>query len=78
MHLKPDRGKITQEHVISDGYRSVDHLLDTSLISLPPDQRNGDSSRRSAIERMMAFGQRHRLNLGEQITRELFNEGHPG
>lgn len=33
-------------------------------------------SRREAVLRMLEFGEKHRLNLGEPITRATLHEGH--
>jgi len=32
--------------------------------------------RENAVRRMMEFGDRHRLSLGEPVTRELLHRGH--
>ena len=34
------------------------------------------SGRVEAVRRMVAFGEKHHLSLGEPITRELLHEGH--
>ena len=74
--VNPDQEKIIQEHIVSGRYRSVEHVLDSALMNLPADDQRNDSLRRSAIERMLAFGKRHRLSLDEPITRDLFNDEH--
>ena len=33
-------------------------------------------ARQEAVRRMLDFGDKHHLNLGEPITRELLHEGH--
>jgi hypothetical protein len=37
---------------------------------------SGPTSRQEAVRRMLEFGEKHRLSLGEPITRELLHEGH--
>jgi hypothetical protein len=34
------------------------------------------TERAEAVRRMLAFGEKHRLSLGEPITRSLLHEGH--
>jgi hypothetical protein len=34
------------------------------------------TSRQEAVRRMLEFGDKYRLSLGESITRELLHEGH--
>jgi hypothetical protein len=34
------------------------------------------TSRQEAVRRMLEFGDKYRLSLGEPITRESFHEGH--
>ena len=35
------------------------------------------TGREEAVRRMLEFGERHRLTLGEPIKRKLLHEGHP-
>jgi hypothetical protein len=36
----------------------------------------GQTKREEAVLRMLEFGEKHRLTLGEPITRSLLHEGH--
>jgi hypothetical protein len=36
----------------------------------------GQTKREEAVRRMLEFGEKHRLTLGEPITRSLLHEGH--
>ena len=36
----------------------------------------GQTKREEAVRRMLEFGEKHRLSLGEPITRSLLHEGH--
>jgi len=45
----------------------------TEGISTPSKQQ---STREEAVRRMVEFGEKHRLSLGEPVTRSLLHEGH--
>lgn len=36
----------------------------------------GQGAREEAVQRMLEFGEKHHLSLGEPITRKLLHEGH--
>lgn len=76
IQLKPDQERIIHEQLATGRYRSVDEVLDTALSKLPHDEQLDPNARREAIRRMREFGERHRLSLGEPITRKLLHEGH--
>lgn len=47
--------------------------------ALPARQNSAETqqrTRREAVRRMIEFGEKHRLSLGEPITRELLHESH--
>ena len=47
--------------------------------ALPPSRKATVSeprSRQKAVRRMLEFGEKYRLSLGEPITRELLHKGH--
>jgi len=46
--------------------------------ALPSIQRvaSQPTARQEAVRRMLEFGEKHHLSLGEPITRELLHEGH--
>jgi len=73
--LKPDQEKAIQEAIDAGLIRSVHELIDSAIEALP---RNGGRtpSRADAIRRMREFGETHKLNLGERISRKLLHEGH--
>ena len=56
--------------------KSVDEVLDTALASLPRDRRFDRENRREAVRRMIEFGERRKLSLGEPVTRQFLHEGH--
>ncbi len=76
IRLKPDQERIINEQLASGFYHSVDEVLDTALSKLPHDAQPDPNARHEAIRRMLEFGERHHLSLGEPITREFLHEGH--
>ena len=73
--LKPDQEKAIQEAINAGFIGSVDEFIDTAIGALP--RNSGEqSSRANAVRRMQEFGETHKLNLGERISRKLFHEGH--
>ena len=76
IQLKPDQERIINEQIASGRYCSVEEVLDTALSSLPHEDRTDPGLRLEAVRRMREFGERHRLELREPITRRLLHEGH--
>jgi len=76
VELKPEHERIIQEQLASGQFKSVDEVLTTALSSLPHDRRFDRETRRKAVRRMIEFGERRNLSLGEPVTRELLHEGH--
>jgi len=50
-------------------------LAEEAALQAAPDAI-GQSGREAAVRRMLEFGEKHRLNLGEPIARSLLHEGH--
>jgi hypothetical protein len=74
--LRPEHERAIQQAIENGLIRSVDDLIGSALAALShPDPRQ-DSRRQEAIQRMLEFGDSHRLALGEPITRQLLHEGH--
>jgi putative addiction module CopG family antidote len=76
IELKPEHKRIIEEQLASGLYRSVDEVLTTALASLPHDRRFDRENRREAVRRMIEFGDRRKLSLGEPVTRQFLHEGH--
>jgi Arc/MetJ-type ribon-helix-helix transcriptional regulator len=76
IELKPEQEHIIQQQLATGLYRSVEEVLDTALASLPHDLHFDREHRREGIRRMIEFGERRKLTLGEPITRQLLHEGH--
>ena len=49
---------------------------DNALACLPRDRRFDRENRREAVRRMIEFGERRRLSLGEPVARQFLHEGH--
>jgi len=76
IELKPEQEQIIRQQLARGLYRSVEEVLDTALASLPNDARFDREHRREAVRRMIEFGERRKLSLGEPVTRQLLHEGH--
>jgi Arc/MetJ-type ribon-helix-helix transcriptional regulator len=76
VELKPEQERIIREQIDRGAYKSVEEVLTTALSKLDDDTRFEQTNRREAVSRMLEFGKRHHLSLGEPITRELMHEGH--
>jgi Arc/MetJ-type ribon-helix-helix transcriptional regulator len=76
IELKPNQEKIIREQLATGRFHSVDDVVDTALSTLTHDEQPDPETRRDAIRRMREFGERHRLSLGEPITRKFLHEGH--
>jgi Arc/MetJ-type ribon-helix-helix transcriptional regulator len=73
--LKPAQEKALQEAIQAGLVRSVDEFIETAIEALPR-RVKGTPSREAAVRRMQEFGAKHRLSLGEPITRKLVHEEH--
>lgn len=73
--LTPAQEKAIRAAIQAGLVQSVDEFIDTAIESLP-DREAVASSREEAVRRMQEFGEKHRLSLGEPITRKLLHEGH--
>ena len=76
IELNPEQEKIIRRQLASGLYSSLEEVLDTALASLPQDRRFDREHRREAVRRMIEFGERSKLNLGEPVTRQFLHEGH--
>ena len=76
IELKPEQERIIQEQLASGHFKSVEEVLTTALANLPHDRRFDRENRREAVRRMIEFGERRKLSLGEPVTRQFLHEGH--
>jgi Arc/MetJ-type ribon-helix-helix transcriptional regulator len=73
--LTPEQERVIQRQLAGGHFKSVDEVLTTALANLP-DHRFDGESRREAVRRMIEFGERRKLSLGEPVTRQFLHEGH--
>ncbi len=76
IELKPEQEQIIQQQLATGLFGSVEEVLDTALASLSHDRRFDQEQRREAVRRMVAFGERRKLSLGEPVTSQFLHEGH--
>ena len=81
LHLKPEveAGSLAQAH--ASGMTVEEYLLslagEAALQATPSKATlTGPGAREEAVRRMLEFGEKHHLSLGEPITRNLLHEGH--
>jgi len=72
--LTSDQERAIREAIRAGLVRSVDEFIETAIHALP--QQESVNGRFEAVRRMQEFGEKHRLSLGEPITRKLLHEGH--
>jgi hypothetical protein len=73
--LKPDQEKAIQKAIDAGLIRSVDELIEAAIGALPRDAGEAPP-RADAVRHMAEFGEMHKLNLGERISRKILHEGH--
>ena len=73
--LKPAQERLIHEAIRAGLIGSVEEFIDAAIDALP---HNGSepSSRQAAVARMLEFGDKYRLTLGEPVSRQLLQEGH--
>jgi hypothetical protein len=80
LHLKPEVEAGLMAHAQANGMVLEDYLLTlVEVAALAP--KHGEipvksADRVEAVRRMLEFGEKHRLSVGEPITRALLHEGH--
>ena len=79
LHLKPEVEAGLQAQAHASGMALEDYLL--TLVEEAASSSHGSSTPRAqqgraeAVRRMLEFGDKHRLSLGEPVTRSLSHEG---
>jgi hypothetical protein len=78
LHLRPEieAGLLARAHASGmplDAY--LLSLAEQAAVEGSPEPI-GPPGREEAVRRMLEFGEKHRLTLGEPITRSLLHEGH--
>ena len=79
LHLKPEVEAGLLERARASGMALEEYLLSVvegAWRAGSPETNLAASAREDAVRRMLEFGEKHRLSLGEPVTRELLHEGH--
>jgi hypothetical protein len=79
LNLKPEveAGLLAQAQ--ASGLTLEQYLLsvvEEAASTSTPNALTASCSRAEAVRRMLEFGEKHHLSLGQPITRELLHEGH--
>jgi len=80
LHLTPEVEAGLLVRAEASGMALEEYLLslaeDASLQAAPSAGAAAHTAREEAVRRMLEFGEKHRLTLGEPITRKLLHEEH--
>jgi hypothetical protein len=80
LNLRPEVESDLVARARASGMSVEQYVLLLVERSAGPAARNeadtGQTARVEAVRRMVEFGEKHRLSLGEPITRKLLYEGH--
>ena len=76
IELSPEQEHALQRAIKNGLVRSVDEFIDAALAMISHPGALSESSRQEAVRCMEEFGEKHRLTLGEPITRQLLHESH--
>jgi len=76
LHLPPEAEAGLLARARAEGMALEDYLL--AIVTKAPGSAAADSpfSRESAVQRMLEFGDRHRLSLGAPVSRAALHERH--
>ena len=75
--LNPQQEKALEDAIRTGKFGSVDEFIAAAIEKLRHrDAPAADSPRREAVRRMREFGEKHRLRLGEPVTRKLLHTDH--
>src|ERR1017187_4652128 len=78
LHLRPEIEASLLARAHASGMPLEAYLLSLAEEAAvqPAPTAAGQTKREEAVRRMLEFGEKHRLTLGEPITRSLLHEGH--
>jgi hypothetical protein len=80
IELKPEDTLIIDQAIEAGLIRHPDDVVEVGVETLRSRLQSrlspGSAARQDAVQRMLEFGDKHRLGLGERITRDLLHEGH--
>jgi len=78
LHLKPEVEAGLLARAEASGMALEDYILslaEEAALQATPGAA-AQAARAEAVRRMLEFGEKHRLTLGEPVTRKLLHEGH--
>ncbi len=78
LHLKPELEAGLLARAAASGMALEEYLVslaEAAALQVAPGAA-GHTSREEAVRRMLEFGDKHHLTLGEPVTRRLIHEGH--
>ena len=79
LHWKPDVEAGLMARAQASGMALEDYLLSLVAEAPLPSSQNPNSAkaaREEAVRRMLEFGDKHHLSMGEPVTRALLHDGH--
>ena len=79
LHWKPDVEAGLMARAQASGMALEDYLLSLVAETPLPSSQNPNSAkaaREEAVRRMLEFGDKHHLSMGEPVTRALLHDGH--
>jgi hypothetical protein len=77
LHLAPEIEAGLMAQAQESGMVLEDYLLTLmERAALPSRAVKASAERTEAVHRMLEFGEKHHLSLGEPITRAMMHEGH--
>jgi Arc/MetJ-type ribon-helix-helix transcriptional regulator len=77
IQVSPEVEAIINRRLETGSFRDAEDVILQALNASETGPQGGDEIRREAIERLMAFGRKHGLTLGEVTIRELRDEARP-
>jgi hypothetical protein len=80
LNLKPEVEAGLLAHAEASGMSLEEYLLsvveEAASLSKQEPAQTPKSAREEAVRRMLEFGEKHHLSLGQPVTRQLLHEGH--
>ncbi len=78
LHLRPEIEASLLARAQASGMALEAYLLSLAeeAAAQPAPTATGETKREEAVRRMLQFGDKYRLTLGDPITRSLLHEGH--
>ncbi len=80
IELKPEATRIIDQAIQAGLIQHPDEVVELGVETLRSRleacRSSRSTAREEAVRRMLEFGDKYRLGLGERITRDLLHEGH--